>query len=202
MYKLKFLFILFCVASLAVSEDVQADNKKTSSRRTDFIDFTLTSTSFDKGGVIPKGLFYNGLTCNGENLSPQLSWKGAPEGTRSYVITMFDMDAPTGSGWWHWGVYNIPADVNSLEEGASKTSGNKMPFFAKEIFTDYGTTGYGGPACLAADEKPHRYVITVYALKAEFLGIDNASTATGAMLTATLRGDILAKAQITAVSGK
>ena len=173
----------------------------TASAKTDvFGNFTLTSETVKDGGTMPKSTVFKGFGCSGDNLSPQLTWKGAPEGTRSYAITMYDPDAPTGSGWWHWGVYNIPLETNSLEEGASKTGANKAPFFAKEMFTDFGSTGYGGP-CPPEGDKPHHYIITVYALKVDKLELD-ASTTTGAMLAFVLRDNAIAKTSITGTFGR
>ena len=92
---------------------------------------------------------YNGFGCTGKNLSPQLSWDKAPSGTKSFAITAYDPDAPTGSGWWHWIAFNIPASVNSLDSGAS---GNSMPAGTVESRTDYGSTGFGG-ACPPVGDK-------------------------------------------------
>jgi Raf kinase inhibitor-like YbhB/YbcL family protein len=120
--------------------------------------FTLTSS--DLHGQLSKKQEFDGFGCSGENLSPQLSWKDAPKDTKSFAITLYDPDVPTGSGWWHWVVVNIPANVTSLPTGAS---GKAMPKGALEITNDYGTVGFGGP-CPPKGDKPHRYIVTVYAL--------------------------------------
>ena len=120
--------------------------------------FTLTSA--DLGGQLTKTQEFDGFGCNGANISPQLMWKDAPAGTKSFAITMYDPDAPTGSGWWHWVVVNIPADVHKLDTGASPKA---MPKGAVEIVNDYGISAYGGP-CPPEGDKPHRYIFTVYAL--------------------------------------
>jgi len=162
--------------------------------------FTATSASFKNGESIGNSSVFKGFGCEGGNLSPQLSWKNSPAGTKSYAITMYDPDAPTGSGWWHWGVYNIPANVSALSEGASKTAKNTLPLTASEIFTDFGSTGYGGP-CPPVGDNPHHYILTVYALKTDKLDL-NPQTTTGALLAFMLRDNTLAKATITGRYGR
>src|SRR5690348_5735490 len=80
--------------------------------------FTLTGTDLKAGGTVPLRHVYNGMGCQGQNVSPALRWSGAPAGTKSFAVTTYDPDAPTGSGFWHWVVYNIPASVTSLPESA------------------------------------------------------------------------------------
>lgn len=128
--------------------------------------FHLTSRSLRPGESVPHSYLFNGMGCNGKNISPHLEWDGAPAETRSFAITVFDPDAPTDHGWWHWAVVNIPKDVNTLEEGASNMG--KLPEHAVELKTDFDQSTYGGP-CPPAKDKPHRYVFTVYALKTEKL---------------------------------
>lgn len=122
--------------------------------------FSLSSTSFRSGGTVADAQVFNQDDCKGGNRSPQLSWRAAPPGTRSFAITMFDQDAP-GRGWWHWSVAGIPATVGSVPENAS-SSGFLRKLGALEARNDFGTDGYGGPC--PPPGKPHRYVITVYAL--------------------------------------
>ncbi|WP_434107570.1 YbhB/YbcL family Raf kinase inhibitor-like protein [Paraburkholderia caffeinilytica] len=122
--------------------------------------FTLTSASFRAGGTVDAAQVFNQDDCKGGNRSPQLTWHDAPAGTRSFAVTMFDPDAP-GRGWWHWAVAAIPATVNSLPENAS-SSGVLKKLGAVEARNDFDIEGYGGPCPPAG--KPHRYVITVYAL--------------------------------------
>ncbi|NKJ48727.1 phosphatidylethanolamine-binding protein [Burkholderia sp. SG-MS1] len=121
--------------------------------------FTLTSASFHSGKVEAAQVF-NQADCKGGNRSPQLTWRDAPAGTRSFAITMFDQDAP-GRGWWHWAVAGIPAKVDSLPENAS-SSGFLTKLGAVEARNDFDTDGYGGPC--PPPGKPHRYIVTVYAL--------------------------------------
>lgn len=107
---------------------------------------------------------FNSFGCTGGNVSPDLKWSKGPEGTKSYALTMYDPDAPTGSGWWHWVVFNIPANVTSLKLGVSNVDKSNMPKGAIESRTDFGKPGFGGP-CPPVGDKPHRYIFKVYALK-------------------------------------
>lgn len=177
--------LLFCVRTYAAEESSS---------------FSVTSGTFKDGNNIPKSGVFDGYGCTGNNLSPQLTWKNIPEGTKSFAITMYDPDAPTGSGWWHWGVFNIPVNISSIEEGASKTGKNKMPFGVYEMFTDFGNNGYGGP-CPPEGDKPHRYIITVYALDVDRLDLSPYTT-TGALLNFMLRNSTIAKATLTGYYGR
>ncbi|WP_457746946.1 YbhB/YbcL family Raf kinase inhibitor-like protein [Sulfurimonas sp.] len=121
--------------------------------------FTLKSS--DLTGQLTKKQEFSGFGCTGENISPSLSWYDAPKATKSFAITMYDPDAPTGSGWWHWIVYNIPKGTHHIKSNAS---GEKMlPKGSVEGFTDYKTRGFGG-ACPPKGDKAHRYIVTIYAL--------------------------------------
>ena len=131
--------------------------------------FSLTSNTL--GGNATKMEEFNGFGCTGENQSPQLSWSNAPEGTKSFAITMYDPDAPTGSGWWHWVVFDIPADINTIAKGAGSIESNLMPENAIQSITNYGAPGYGGP-CPPENHGIHKYEITVHALKVDKLGLD------------------------------
>jgi Raf kinase inhibitor-like YbhB/YbcL family protein len=153
--------------------------------------FTLTSASFEDGGVLPEDQTYGGA-----NRSPQLSWSGAPEGTRSFAITCFDPDAPTGSGFWHWTVANIPADVTGLPEGAGAVDGAALPDGAVQGRTDFGEPGFGG-AAPPAGHGPHRYIFTVHAVDVDSLPVGPEDS--GARYGFNLHFHTLAKASITAV---
>lgn len=124
-------------------------------------DFLLRSPSFDSTRVVPENFVFNGMGCHGENLSPALEWKGAPEGTMSFAITVMDPDAKKAGGWRHWTVINIPKEVNSLPEGASGNKG--LPEGSVELENDFKMQQYGGP-CPPTGDRPHRYVFTIYAL--------------------------------------
>lgn len=130
-------------------------------------DFQVVSNSQIKG-TFSSAQFANVMGCTGTNLSPHLAWQGAPQGTKSYAVTMFDPDAPTGSGWWHWVVANIPAGVNELREGAG-SDGGAMPQGALAVRGDSGMPGYAG-ICPPAG-RTHNYVIAVHALKVEKLDL-------------------------------
>ncbi len=153
--------------------------------------FTLSST--DIGGEGTKTEEFNGFGCTGENQSPQLSWKNAPANTKSFAITMYDPDAPTGSGWWHWLVFDISSTTNSIQAGAGNVSLDLMPKEAIQSITDYGTNGYGGP-CPPENHGLHQYIITVYALKTDKLELDKNTNA--AVVGYYLNNNTIAKASL------
>jgi Raf kinase inhibitor-like YbhB/YbcL family protein len=133
--------------------------------------FSVSSTSFNDGDYLSQDHVLSeefGFGCAGHNNSPQLSWSGAPDGTKSFAVTCYDPDAPTGSGFWHWVVANIPADVTSLEANASRIG---MPKGALETRTDVGKPGYAGP-CPPEGDHPHRYIFTVFAVSEESLPVE------------------------------
>src|SRR6185312_8861333 len=107
--------------------------------------FTLTSAEVKPGGSIAAEQVYKGFGCTGENVSPSLAWKDPPSGTKSFAVTVYDPDAPTGSGWWHWVVFNLPASTHALPKGAGDAGGSGMPAGAVQSRTDFGSAGYGGP---------------------------------------------------------
>ncbi|MCB1651157.1 MAG: YbhB/YbcL family Raf kinase inhibitor-like protein [Alphaproteobacteria bacterium] len=131
-------------------------------------EMVLSSESIQEQGMLSMDQVFNGFGCQGKNLSPQLSWEGAPEGTKSLAVTIYDPDAPTGSGWWHWVAFNMPADTQGLAEGAS---GASMPEGTVESRTDFGSIGFGG-ACPPVGDKPHRYIVSVFALDTDRLDLD------------------------------
>ena len=151
--------------------------------------FTLTSKDVHQGAKIASTFVFNGMGCTGNNQSPELSWSGAPAGTKSFALTVYDPDAPTGSGWWHWVVYNIPASVTKIDRGHA-------PAGAKQGLTDFGNAGYGGP-CPPPGDKPHHYIFTVYALKVP--SIDVPANASAAMVGFNLNANKLATAKLTAL---
>ena len=153
--------------------------------------FTLESKTL--GGNATKTEEFNGFGCVGENVSPPLSWSNAPEGTKSFAITMYDPDAPTGSGWWHWVVFDIPADVYSVVENAGNVEKGLLPKNAIQSITNYGVPGYGGP-CPPENHGIHQYIITVHALKVDALGLD--ANANPAVVGYYIWKNTLAKASI------
>ena len=155
--------------------------------------FTLSSNSLGGEATITEE--FNGFGCVGENLSPQLSWKNAPKETKSFAVTMYDPDAPTGSGWWHWVVFDIPLNTKELVAGAGNPALNLVSEEIIQSVTDYGVAGYGGP-CPPKGHGLHQYVITVYALKTEKLGLD--ASASPAIVGYYLWNNTLAKASIVA----
>lgn len=155
-------------------------------------DFKVTSHDL-ASGTLQQAQFVAGFGCSGGNISPDIQWQGAPQGTRSFVVTMYDPDAPTGSGWWHWVVANIPAEVHELKEGAGNAAG-VLPKQAMQVRGDSGDVGYIG-ACPPAGQV-HRYVITVNALKVDKL--DLPPQVTPAMLGFMTYGNSLGKATLVA----
>lgn len=135
---------------------------------------TVSSTSFQHNGRLPAEHVFNGMGLNGGNISPQLSWFGAPEGTKGFAVTCFDPDAPTPSGFWHWLLVGIPADVTSLDTGAG-TAGS-APQGAFHVANDFGEKEYDGAAPPAGDHT-HRYMFAVHALDTDDLGLDDTASA-------------------------
>lgn len=129
--------------------------------------FRLTSPQLEEGGRVANDQIYNGFGYKGPNLSPVLNWPGAPAGTKSFALTMYDPDAPHPGGWWHWMVVNIPGGVSGLPEGVKP--GNGLPEGAVQIENDFGMVDYGGPA--PPPGAPHRYIFTIYALKVDHLSV-------------------------------
>jgi len=134
-------------------------------------DFTLESTQISAGGKIAQAQVYHGYGCNGGNHSPQLAWRDAPQSTRSFALTVFDPDAPTGHGWWHWLIFNIPPNVHQLRSDAGDPVLAVAPPGSVQSRTDFGRPGYGGP-CPPRHDRPHRYQFTIYALDTARLTLD------------------------------
>lgn len=158
--------------------------------------FTVTSTTVADGAAWPSAQRSAGVP-GGKDVSPQLSWSGAPEGTRSYAVTVYDPDAPTGSGFWHWAVADIPAAVTELPEGAGDDTGPGLPEGAFQLPNDARAARYIG-AAPPAGHGPHRYFVVVHALDVESIGIP--ADATPAVLGFTMAGHILGRAVLTATA--
>ncbi len=160
----------------------------------------LTSSDISPSKPVTNKFVFKGFGCDGENLSPALAWTDAPKGTKSFAILVHDPDAPTGgSGWWHWVAYNIPASTTALAQGAGKGDGSAMPKGSAQGVTDFGSAGYGGP-CPPQGDKPHRYIFTLHALKAEKLDIPTGSTA--ALAGFMVNANSLTKATLTVKFGR
>lgn len=161
--------------------------------------FTLSSPTIKPGAMLTEAQVFNGFGCSGKNVSPALKWSGAPAGTKSFALTVYDPDAPTGSGWWHWVVYNIPAGTTELPEGAGSADGKGLPAGSVQGRTDFGAPGFGG-ACPPAGDKPHRYVFTVHALKTE--KIEAPADASAALIGFMINANRLGQASFTAKYGR
>lgn len=143
--------------------------------------FEVTSESFKDGDALEQDHVFNDWGHTGGNISPQLSWSGAPEGTTSYTVTCFDPDAPTPSGFWHWLLIGVPADVTSLPAGAG--DGTNLPEGAFHVRNDFGTKDFGGAAPPTGD-RPHRYQFAVQAIGGDPLAINEDVSPAVAMFNA------------------
>ncbi|MBD5770372.1 YbhB/YbcL family Raf kinase inhibitor-like protein [Marinomonas colpomeniae] len=152
--------------------------------------FELTSSDIQEGEKMAKTFEFSGFGCDGGNLSPQLTWSDAPMSTKSFAITAYDPDAPTGSGWWHWVSFNIPAEVTSLSRGADLQS-----LGATELTSDYGSIGFGG-ACPPEGHGMHRYQFTIWALPVEKLELND--KVSSAIAGYTLNSMAIGTAKLTA----
>ena len=161
--------------------------------------FTLASPDIAEGGTLPQRFEFNGFGCAGDNQSPALRWSGAPAGTQSFAVTAYDPDAPTGSGWWHWVVVNIPASTTVLAPDAGAAGNAKLPAGASHVRIDYGVSAWGG-ACPPEGDAPHRYIFTVHALKVPRL--DLPADATAALAGFMINANSLGKATLTARYGR
>ena len=157
--------------------------------------FVLTSTDISEGQTLPMAQVHE--KAGGGNRSPALAWSGAPEGNKAFAVTCYDPDAPTGSGWWHWTVFDLPADATGLPGGVG-ADGSGLPAGARQGRTDFGSAGYGGAAPPPGD-KPHRYIFTVHALS-KTLGLDD--QAGGAMVGFNIHFASLGSASLTALYGR
>jgi Raf kinase inhibitor-like YbhB/YbcL family protein len=158
--------------------------------------FELRSSDVSEGATMSKAHEYAGYGCTGDNLAPALSWTGAPAGTRSFALTVYDPDAPTGKGWWHWVVFDLPPTTTSLARGVRSAG---LPAGAHQALNDFGTRDFGG-ACPPPGDKPHRYVFTIYALKVDKLDVP--PDAIAAVAGSAIDANQIAKASITARYGR
>jgi Raf kinase inhibitor-like YbhB/YbcL family protein len=153
--------------------------------------FTLSSPTFPAGGTIPLSAVYDRSGCAGRNVSPELRWTGAPAGTKSFALVVFDSKARGGVGWYHWLAFNIPAQLHELSAGAGDPQSPAAPHGVVFGRNDYGSAAYGGP-CPPPGDGPHPYQFTLYALDVDQLPVSG--TTTGMEVGEMLRGHILAHA--------
>jgi len=159
-------------------------------------EFVLTSPQFNDGDRMGEEQVYEGFGCKGGNISPELVWTNAPDETKSFAVTVYDPDAPTGSGWWHWVVYNLPPSSTGLARGAGNPRSTHAPTGAVQSRTDFNRLGYGGP-CPPVGHGDHRYVFTVFALDVGRLLLKEDSPA--AMVGYYLNKHALARASLTGI---
>ncbi len=167
-------------------------------------EFSFGSNTIKDGETISLRHVFNSFGCTGNNVSPELHWSNPPSGTKSYAITVYDPDAPTGSGWWHWTVFNIPLKITSLREGEKYKPfkvGEEVITYGNvgEGRTDFGKPGYGGP-CPPEGDNPHHYIFTLHAIKEAKLPLNKESS--GAMVGYTLNANTIAKLSFTATFGR
>lgn len=156
----------------------------------------LTSNSFKDGDYLGPDHILSadyGFGCRGGNKSPHLRWEGAPAETKSFAVLCFDPDAPTGSGFWHWVVVNIPPGTTEMALDAGNPAAGKLPAGALQVRTDFGKPGYGGP-CPPEGDHPHRYLFTVFAVSEATLPVTADTSA--AVVGFQLNFKSLAKATI------
>jgi Raf kinase inhibitor-like YbhB/YbcL family protein len=160
--------------------------------------FALRSDDVADGEMMTDNQVYNAFGMTGKNISPSLSWSGFPADTKSFAVTCFDPDAPTGSGFWHWVLVDIPVSVTSLPAGAGHSSGSGLPAGAMHLRNDYGSRDFGGAAPPAGDP-PHRYVFAVHAVDAPSLELGPDTTP--ALAGFNLRYRTIARAVLVPVYG-
>lgn len=196
--KLTLRALAFALSVSVLSPSVLADNGRHDGRA-----FTLTSPDL-ASGTFSNTFVLNGFGCSGSNVSPELRWSNVPAGTQSLALQVYDADAPTGSGFWHWAVYNIPPTATGLAQGAGNSPATLPPgaYGGNTDFMDTGVTvvngNYGGP-CPPAGDKPHHYTFTLFAL-----AVPNVQAAGGIPITGTaaLYGFVINKGIGAALLGK
>lgn len=138
--------------------------------------FKLKSKNIKPNSTLSEEFVFDGFGCTGKNISPKFSWKNPPKETKSFAFTIYDPDAPTGSGWWHWILVDIPVKYNKLPLNFGKNNKFDLKDGIKQVRNDFGLYKFGG-ACPPKGDKPHRYIFTIHALKVESLNLDKNATA-------------------------
>lgn len=154
--------------------------------------FTVSSADVADGQPMAATFVYDGAADGAQNRSPQLAWQGFPAETKSFVVTCFDPDAPTPSGFWHWALVDLPVDTTSLPQGAG-TTGASLPGSAFHVRNDWSSKDYGG-AFPPDGDRPHRYYFVVHAVDVDTLGLDDEASA--AVVSFNLVFHTLARAQL------
>ena len=161
--------------------------------------FSLTSPDIKPGGKIAEEQAFNSFGCTGKNISPALNWSGAPKNAKSFALMVYDPDAPTGSGFWHWVVFNISPDTMGLAKGAGDPKSDAAPKGAVQSRTDYGSMGYGGP-CPPKGDKPHHYHFMLFAVDVDKLDADE--NASAAVVGFNLHYHTIAKTELLGLYGR
>ena len=183
--------IAFCITAVFATAVVAAPES-----------FVVTSPGFAAGEPISNNYIYNDGGCHGADRSPALDWRNAPPGTKSFAVTLFDLDEPgSPSGWWHWVIYDLPGSTTGLIENAGAETGSHLPHGTRRGRTDQGTGAYHGP-CPGQGEPAHRYQITIYALAIKKLPVPTEPSGSMVAWTASTNGYTLAKATLTATYGR
>jgi len=154
---------------------------------------TLSSSDIKQDEFMSKNQEFNGFGCSGKDTSPHLKWSNIPTGTKSFAVTAYDPDAPTGSGWWHWQIVDIPVSVTELKSGAGNTKSKNVPKGSFQVTNDYGSSGFGG-ACPPKGHGIHRYQFTVHALSVETLSLPK--SASGALAGYMINANSIASSTI------
>ena len=154
----------------------------------------ISSSDIAPNSTITSKHVFNGFGCTGENAFPQISWSNPPLGTKGYALTVYDPDAPTGSGWGHYAAINIPSTYNSLPASIAAENKFSVKDGIKQIRNDFGNYSFGGP-CPPVGDKAHRYIFTIYALKTDKLDVPE--TATTALAGYMINQNSIAKASFT-----
>jgi len=161
--------------------------------------FSISSTDIKAGAKITDDQVFNSFGCSGKNVSPALDWAGAPKNAKSFALMVYDPDAPTGSGFWHWVVFNISPDTKALAKGAGDPKSDAAPKRAVQSRTDFGVPGYGGP-CPPKGDKPHHYHFILFAVDVDKLDADE--NATAAVIGFNLHFHTIAKTEFIGLYGR